>query len=296
MFLYFCLIIIALNCLGRSNAFNMHSNSLYLRNVRVAQRIPTSMNMFGRFYRIVTSNINSLLKRFEDPEKIMEQAVLDMQKDLVRVRQSYAEITASLRRMDTQREQMMSNAEMWYDRAQLALKGGDDELAREALSRRQLQLNNVENLSKSLKTQEAAVSKLYASMMALEIKITEAKRQKETMVARARTAKTAVNVNDMLSSLGGSSSIEAFDRMKEKVESLEMQAEIAGELAASSEGVSINIEKQFYSLEGNSKVEEELRRLRSHLGQPAVIEMRQIPSSDDSRELQFEQVPHITRT
>lgn len=274
----------------------MHSNSLYLRNVRVAQRIPTSMNMFGRFYRIVTSNINSLLKRFEDPEKIMEQAVLDMQKDLVRVRQSYAEITASLRRMDTQREQMMSNAEMWYDRAQLALKGGDDELAREALSRRQLQLNNVENLSKSLKTQEAAVSKLYASMMALEIKITEAKRQKETMVARARTAKTAVNVNDMLSSLGGSSSIEAFDRMKEKVESLEMQAEIAGELAASSEGVSINIEKQFYSLEGNSKVEEELRRLRSHLGQPAVIEMRQIPSSDDSRELQFEQVPHITRT
>jgi len=99
--------------------------------------------------------------------------------------------------------------------------------------------------------------------MGLEKKISEAKRQKDSMIARARTAKTAVNVNDMLAGLGESSSTDAFERMKEKVESLEMQAEIAGELAASREGSSVHLDKKFQSLDVNNKVEEELQRMRN---------------------------------
>lgn len=186
-----------------------------------------------------------------------------MQRDLIRVRQSYAEITATLRRMETQREQMNTNAEDWHRHAQLALAKGDEDLAREALSRRQIQLENSENISKSLQLQESAVGKLHSSMMGLEKKITEAKRQKDSMIARARTAKTAVNVNDMLAGLGESSSTDAFERMKEKVESLEMQAEIAGELAASREGSSVHLDKKFQSLDVNNKVEEELQRMRN---------------------------------
>jgi len=227
------------------------------------RRINPSMNMFGRFFRVIASNINSFIRRLEDPEKIIEQAVLDMQSDLIRVRQSYAEITATLRRMEGQREQLSVNAEEWYRRAQLALAKGDDDLAREALTKRQLQLENVDNITKSLQLQESAVSKLYSSMTGLEKKISEAKRQKESMIARARTAKTAVNVNDMLSALGDSSSTDAFERMKEKVESLEMQAEIAGELATSTSGTSVNLEKRFQSLEVNDKIEEELKRMRN---------------------------------
>lgn len=236
---------------------------VYPRKLHTIRRIDPSMNMFGRFFRVIASNINSFIRRMEDPEKIIEQAVLDMQRDLIRVRQSYAEITATLRRMEAQREQMSLNAEDWYRRAQLALSKGEDDLAREALSKRQLQLENSDNITKSLQLQENAVSKLYSSMMGLEKKISEAKRQKESMIARARTAKTAVNVNDMLAALGDSSSTDAFERMKEKVESLEMQAEIAGELATSTSGTSVNLEKRFQALEVDDKVEEELRRMRN---------------------------------
>ena len=187
------------------------------------------MNIFDRFVRVVSSNINSALKGLEDPEKVLEQAVNDMQNDLVKIRQSYAEISASLKRLQKQKEQADGLANDWYKRAQLALQKGDEELAREALARRQVQLDISTGLNKQLDMQQSNIDKLYNSMMALEAKITEAKREKDSFVARARTAKTSVQVNDMLNSLtsvSSTNSMEAFNRMKEKVESLEAQAEV----------------------------------------------------------------------
>ena len=187
------------------------------------------MNIFDRFVRVVSSNINSALKGLEDPEKVLEQAVNDMQNDLVKIRQSYAEISASLKRLQKQKEQADGLANDWYKRAQLALQKGDEELAREALARRQMQLDISNGLNKQLDMQQSNIDKLYNSMMALEAKITEAKREKDSFVARARTAKTSVQVNDMLNSLtsvSSTNSMEAFNRMKEKVESLEAQAEV----------------------------------------------------------------------
>lgn len=246
------------------------------------------MNIIDRFFRVVTSNVNNILRRLEDPEKVIEQAVIDMQNDLIRIRQSYAEISATLRRMEKQKEQFENTATEWYRRAQLAIEKGDEDLAREALLRRQIQLENAGNLVKSLQTQEGAVKKLYSSMMALESKIAEAKRQKESMIARARTAKTSVNVNDMLSALGDSSSTEAFERMKEKVESLEMQAEVAGELAVSNGGTSVDLERRFQSLEGNTRVEEELNQLKRQLPRDRGV-VAQLPGSVE-RDFEYERI------
>ena len=194
-----------------------------------SSRLTLQMNIFDRFVRVVSSNVNSVLKGLEDPEKVLEQAVNDMQNDLVKIRQSYAEISASLKRLQKQKEQADGLANDWYRRAQLALEKGDEELAREALSRRQVQLDIASGLSKQLDMQQKNIDKLYNSMMTLEAKITEAKREKDAFVARARTAKTSVQVNDMLNSLTSvtsTNSMEAFNRMKEKVESLEAQAEV----------------------------------------------------------------------
>ena len=226
------------------------------------------MNIADRFFRVVKSNVNSLLSNLEDPEKILDQAVNDMQNDLVKIRQSYAEISATQKRMEKQKEQAVKMGDEWYKRAQLALSKNDEELAREALSRRQIQVTIAEDLQKGMSTQGAAIDKLYTSMTQLDAKILDAKRQKDTYVARARTAKTSVQVNDMLSSMSGagSNSMEAFERMKVKVENLEAQAEVAGELAASSSGsASPNMEDRFKALEGSSMVDDELERMRRQL-------------------------------
>jgi phage shock protein A len=223
--------------------------------------------MFDRFSRVVSSNVNKLVKNMEDPEKILDQAVEDMQRDLVKIRQSYAEISATQKRMESQKKQADDNATEWYRRAQLALEKGDEELAREALSRRQTQVEIADGLGTQITTQNASIDKLFVSMQALEVKITDAKRNKDAMIARARTAKTTTQVNDMLNTMTGqsSNSMEAFDRMKAKVEAMEAEAEVAGELAATSSGTSVSLEEKFKALEGNSVVDDELENLRKQL-------------------------------
>lgn len=239
--------------------------------------------MFDRFVRVVSSNVNNVIKGLEDPEKILDQAVNDMQSDLIKIRQSYAEISATQKRMQNQKDNADKLAADWYRRAQMALQANDEVLAREALSRRQAQMEIGENLQKQISIQSSAVEKLYSSMMTLDTKIMEAKRQKDAFIARARTAKTTVQVNDMLSSiLGsgslGSNSMEAFERMKTKVEALESQAEVSGELASTSSGSSLNLEDRFRQLEGNTTVDDELALLRKQLPAGEKDVTGQLPS------------------
>ena len=108
-------------------------------NIRIT-RTHLKMNIADRFFRVIKSNVNGLLSGLEDPEKIIDQAVTDMQNDLQKIRQSYADISAAQKRMQKQKEQASTLSDDWYKRAQLALSKGDEELAREALSRRQIQV------------------------------------------------------------------------------------------------------------------------------------------------------------
>ncbi|CAM9739948.1 unnamed protein product [Hapterophycus canaliculatus] len=182
-----------------------------------------------------------------------------MQKDLVKIRQSYAEVSATQKRMDRQKQEADRLATNWYDRAQLALQNSDEDLAREALARRQQQLDTSASMGQQMTVQGDALDKLRDSMQQLEAKITEAKGQKDTLIARARTAKTTTQVNDMLGSITGTTSMDAFDRMQEKVETLEANAEIAGELTGSS---SVSLEGKFKALEGNNAVDDELAKMK----------------------------------
>lgn len=234
------------------------------------------MNLAGRFLRVARANLNSILTRWEDPEKVLDQTVEEMNRDLVKVRQSYAEVTATQKRMEKQREQAAALAQEWYGRAQLALEKGDEELAREALTRRQQQTETAESLEQQLRSQEDAVQQLYDAMGQLEARITEAKSTKEQLVARARTAKTTTKVNDMLSNVGdGKSSMAAFDRMAEKVDALEAEAEVTGQLAGTAE---TSVEQKFKALEGAGKVDDELAKLKGAIG---GAETKALPSAID---------------
>lgn len=224
-----------------------------------------SMNLFDRFSRVAKSNLNNVLKNLEDPEKIMTQAVEDMQKDLVQVRQSYAEVTATQRRFLKQKEQADALAGDWYNRAQLALEKGNDELAKEALTRRQQQVEVSAGLQSQVDAQVESLDQLYNGMQALESKIMEAKAKKDQMVARARTAQSTQKVNDMLSGMSGSTSMDAFNRMEQKVEALEASAEVSAESANMLPG-STDIEKQFKMLEAGSAVDDELKKMKGLIG------------------------------
>jgi phage shock protein A len=188
------------------------------------------------------------------------------QGDLVKVRQSYAEVTATQRRQLKQKEQASAVAEDWYKRAQLALQKGNEELAREALSRRQQNMDEAESLQQQIDFQAASIDKLYEGMQVLEKKIMESKSKKEQMVARARTAQSTQKVNDMLGGLTGKTSMDAFNRMEDKVEALEAAAEVSAEMGALTGSAPASLENEFKLLEGNASVEDEMRKLKGLLG------------------------------
>jgi len=218
----------------------------------------------------------------------MNQAVEDMQSDLVKVRQSYAEITATQRRLLKQKEQADALGEDWYGRAQLALQAGKEDLAREALSRRQQQIDQSNSLAAQIDQQAESIDKLYEGMQTLEAKIMDAKAKKEQMIARARTAQSTQKVNDMLSGVTGKTSMDAFSRMEEKVEALEAAAEVSAEMGSMGNALpgGSSIEKEFALLEGKSAVDDELARMKGLLNPSNAGEKKSSGNPDVDAEME----------
>ena len=234
------------------------------------------MGLVDRFLRVAKGNVNAVLQNLEAPEKIMNQAVEDMQNDLIKIRQTYAEVTASQRRLIKQKQQASAVAEDWYGRAQLALERGKEDLAREALARRQQQIEVLNELQPQIDLQAKSLDKLYEGMNALEKKILEAKAKKDQYIARAKTAESVTKVNDMIGAIGvGKTSMDAFRRMEEKVEALEAAADASAEMSGLSNLLpggsdAFSLEKEFLMLESSASVDEELARMKKNLLGPSA--------------------------
>jgi phage shock protein A len=199
-----------------------------------------------------------------------------MQDELVRLRQAVAQAIATQKRTERQASQSAATASEWYQRAQLALQKGDETLAREALARRKSYQDTADSLRSQLSQQSTIVSQLKQNMMTLESKLSEAKTKKDMYIARARSAKASQQLNEMLSRTGTNKTIEAFERMEEKVMQMEAQAEATAELSAGDD-----IEKQFQALEGGGDIDAELASLKAQLtgGAPSSLPAASRPSS-----------------
>ena len=210
------------------------------------------------------------------------------QNDLVKVRQSYAEVTATQRRLMKQKEQADAVAQDWYKRAQLALEKANDGLAKEALTRRQNAVEEADKLQQQIDAQAGSIDKLYEGMQILEKKILESKSKKDQMVARARTAQSTQKVNDMLSGVSGKTSMDAFKRMEDKVASLEASAEVSEQMGALGQlPGSADIEKEFKMLEAASSVDDELERMKKNL-LTGSAEKKESSSSSSPKEVDEE--------
>lgn len=233
------------------------------------------MGLFDRVSRVVRSNLNAAVSAAEDPEKILDQAIIDMQEDLVQLRQAVASAIASQKRVQQQYNQTQSEANNWQQRAQLALQKGDENLAREALSRRKVQLETSTALKGQLDSQSATVDTLKRNLIALEGKISEAKTKKDMLKARASAAKANEQLQGTVGRMGTSSAMAAFERMEDKVLQMEARSQAASELAGA------DLESQFAALESGSDVDDELAAMKAQLlGPSASTEQAQLPSSE----------------
>ncbi|KAH6801612.1 plastid transcriptionally active 4 [Perilla frutescens var. frutescens] len=218
----------------------------------------TQMNLFDRFARVVKSYANAVISSFEDPEKILEQTVIEMNDDLIKLRQATAQVLASQKQLENRYKAAQQASEDWYRRAQLALGKGDEDLAREALKRRKSYADNANSLRTQLDQQKTVVENLVSNTRLLESKIQEARSKKETLKARAQSAKTATKVSEMLGNVNTSSALSAFEKMEEKVLAMESQAEALNQLSTD------ELEGKFALLE-TSSVDDDLADLKKEL-------------------------------
>lgn len=219
------------------------------------------MGLFDRIRRVVGANLNDLVSKAEDPEKMLEQAVVEMQEDLVQLKQGVAQAIAAQKRTEKQYNDAQNEINKWQRNAQLALQKGDENLARQALERKKTFTDTSNALKGSLDQQTVQVETLKRNLIQLESKISEAKTKKEMLRARITAAKAQEQLQGMVRGMNTSSAMAAFERMEEKVLIQEARAQSAGELAGA------DLENQFAALEG-SDVDDELAALKAQMSLP----------------------------
>ena len=232
------------------------------------------MGLIDRILLVIRANLNSLIGQAEDPEKVIEQAVEEMQQDLIGLRQAVAQAIATQKRTERQASQAESTAQEWYSRAQLALSNGDENLARDALARRKPYQETAKAMRSQLAQEAIVVTKLKENMRTLESKISEAKTKKDLYIARARSAQASQKINEMLGNVGTGSTLSAFERMEEKVLQLEAQSEALQELGTD------ELENRYAALEAGNDIDTELAAMKANL--ISGTEPAKLPSSQGS--------------
>lgn len=222
------------------------------------------MGFFSRLAQLIKSNLNELISRAEDPEKMLEQVLRDMNTQLVEAKKQVAIAIADEKRLEKQYQTEAGTAGDWEKKAMLAVRSGNDELAKEALLRKKEHDSIAAQYQDQWQKQKAAVDKLKLALRALNDKIEEAKRKKNVLIARKRRAEAMKNIQETMSGLSDASAFETFDRMHQKIDQIEAEAEAHGEIAEEANGDVLK--RRFRELEQTAGADADLEELKRKMG------------------------------
>jgi phage shock protein A len=248
------------------------------------------MGIFSRIGTLLKSNINEVISKAEDPEKMLNQVLTDMKQQLIEAKKQVAVSIADEKRLRKQVEDERGKGKDWERKAMMAVRAGDDVLAREALSRKTEHDASTEALDKQWHLQKQAVDKLKDQLRMLNNKIEEAKRKKHILIARKKRAEAQQTIQATMSGLSDTSAFETFDRMANKIDQMEAEAEAAGEIAGELSGDTL--ERKFDQLEAGHGADHALAELKAKMGLlPASTEgsaPAQLPAAESKSKLDEE--------
>ncbi len=222
------------------------------------------MGIFSRLAQLIKSNLNDLISKSEDPEKMLNQVVIEMNNQLVEAKKQVASSIADEKRLAKQAEQEQANAAEWERRAMMALRAGNEELAKEALNRKKEHDALAVTFKEQWEKQKAAVEQLKRALRMLNDKIEEAKRKKNVLIARKKRAEAQKAIQETMSGLRDHSAFETFERMEGKIDQMEAEAEAAGEIQEEFTGDVLA--SRFKNLEKTAGAEEDLVALKRKMG------------------------------
>ena len=220
------------------------------------------MGIFDRISSIFKANVNHLVSKAEDPEKMLNQLVSEMNEQLAKTKQQVTSAIADEKRLEKQYRNEETEAQEWERKATLALQRENETLAKEALARRNEHQNLANEYKIQWEKQKQAVDELKESLRALERKIEEAGRKKNLLIARQKRAKAQQQIHETMAGIKDGSAFESFDRMEEKVAETEARADAAVEMAQTED---VKLEDQFAELEKEGSLDDDLAALKAKI-------------------------------
>ena len=220
------------------------------------------MSIFQRLSDLLKANVNDMIDKAEDPEKMVKQIILDMDKQMVESTQALGKAMASERQIKKQYDDAVAKTKSSEDKAKMAITAGDQELAKKALAEKVKVDANVAQFQKMYETVSAQTATIRDQVEALKAKLEEAKSRQLMLIARSKMADTQ---KDLAKSLGGIDSSNAFnklDKMEDRIEAKEAEAQAFSEIA----GPDAEKDDPFKKLEQTSAVDSELARLMAEMG------------------------------
>lgn len=247
------------------------------------------MGIWARISTLMKSNINAMISKAEDPEKILNQLIIDMREQFLEARKQVAVAIADEKRLKRQYENELKKAQEWEKKAMIAVKAGRDDLAGQALARKSEHDQLAEEWQQQWVAQKQAADQLREALSRLNSKIQEASRKKNLLIARAKRAEAQKKIQDVMSGMGDNGAFDTFARMEEKVDRQEAEAQAAVELAGETDGDSLDSE--FAALESSSAGQSDaLAALKAKMGVAPAAKPAALPaaSATDSVEDELE--------
>jgi phage shock protein A len=222
------------------------------------------MGIFARLAALIKSNLNDMISTAEDPEKMLNQIVIDMANQLIEAKKQVAVSIADEKRLAKQAEGEAAKAAEWERRAMMAVRAGDDVLAKEALQRKKEHEQLAIVFRDQWTKQKKQVDQLKLALRILNNKIEEAKRKKQVLIARKRRAEAQKKIQETMSGLNNAPAFDTFERMEEKIDQIEAEADAASELAEEYSGDVLA--HKFGKLEATVDAEDDLTALKQKMG------------------------------
>ncbi|HAZ64362.1 MAG TPA: hypothetical protein DCZ72_12250 [Armatimonadetes bacterium] len=221
------------------------------------------MGIFKRLADILRANINDLLSRAEDPEKMLNQMLIEMREQLADAKRQVAVAIADERKLRRQLDLQLEEAKKWEQRAMAAIQAGNEDLAKQALNQRNIAQETAKAYQEQWEKQAEAVEALKQALKALNMKIEEAKRRKDLLIARQKRAQAQKQIQETLQGIGDQSAFQTFERMEQRVLQAEAEAEAAVDINRELSG--LDLEEQFAQLDSTS-LDADLEELRHRMG------------------------------
>ena len=219
------------------------------------------MSIFGRIGDLLSANINAMLDKAEDPEKMADEYLRQLNNELYEAKTSVAAAMADAMKLNTKEAQYGAEAEQWSSKAEAALRADDEELAKAALARKVQAGKLAQQYKEQSDQQDQQVEQLQNALVQLETRIAETKAKREMIVAKKNRAQTQEAIQRTARGLGDLSAMDKLDQLEEKVDDRLARADAMAKLEGGT------LESKFRDLEKDQEVDAELAELKRKLGQ-----------------------------